>query len=141
MCTADGKRVTLVDGTGVYDGTATRFRYRVCGDPTACPVAKYKDLSHFTIDLGGLSACGGFTIKASGSTAGYDTNDPTCPLTGGRGAEITWDFSLAAGECRTVTVALTGKVGTGPTMVGTKTSTTCYLSTVLGPSCTDCAGR
>lgn len=132
--------MTLVGGTGIYDGTSTRFTYSVCGDPTGCPVANYYDLSHFTIDLGGLSACGGFTIEGSASTAGYDTNDPTCPLTGGPGAEIKWDFSLAAGECHTVTLALAGKVGTGPTLVGTKSATTCYLSTVLGPSCTDCAG-
>jgi hypothetical protein len=140
VCTADGKRVTLVGGAGVFDGSITRFTYQVCGDSADCPVDKYQDLSHFTVDLGGLAVCGGFAISSSNTTAGYDTNDPTCPLSGGPGAEIKWDISLRDGQCTTVTLALTGDVGTGPVQVGTKTATVCYLTTALGPSCDDCAG-
>jgi len=127
----------------VYDGTNTKFTYEVCGDTRTCPVSsgsKYQDLSHFTVDLGGLQLCGGFTLVSGGTTPGYDTNDPTCPLSGGSGAEIKWDFSLSDGQCHTVTLTLAGRVGTGPLVVGTKTATDCYLTTALGPSCEDCAG-
>ena len=138
VCTADGKRVILQDGTGHFDGVNTSFTYEVCGDTETCPTSAYVDLSHFTVDLGGLDLCGGFSIVPAGTTPGYDTNDPTCPLSGGPGAEVKWEIELEDGQCTTVTLTLAGSVGTGPTVVGTKSGPTCTLTGVLGPSCTDC---
>ncbi|MGH3638416.1 MAG: hypothetical protein ACRDUX_05235 [Mycobacterium sp.] len=140
VCTADRMKIVLLNGAGVYDGTNTTFTWTVCGKPSYCPGSTYKDLSHFTVDLGGLAACGGFDIVDSGTTDGYETNDPTCSLTGGSGSEIKWDFSLASGQCKTIGLKLAGEVGTGPLLFGTKSGTTCQLTNGLGPSCDDCAG-
>ncbi|MEO8601610.1 MAG: hypothetical protein ABI629_03435 [bacterium] len=139
-CTDDGNQITLVGGAGDFDGTNTRFTFEVCGAPDECRVRRYKSLSHFTLDLGGLESCGGFTIVRWKTTSGYETNDPTCSLTGGNGAEVKWDFSLSAGECQTVKLVLAGRVGTGPMLAATKSGHSCDTTTVLGPSCDDCGG-
>jgi hypothetical protein len=140
-CTADGKRITMVGGAGDYDGYKTTFTYYVCGASSVCPVSYYKDLSTFSVDLGGLSSCGGFAVVESKTTAGYATNDTNCALTGGSGKEIKWDVSLQDGECQTFKLVLSGWVGTGPVLAGTKSgSLSCKITSVLGPSCNDCAG-
>jgi hypothetical protein len=106
----------------------------ICGEGGA----DFHGLGHFSVDLSGLSGCGGATIQAGTSTP-YATSDPPCTALPGGGTNVVkWDAAVGVGDCATRTLVLEGFFATGVVAAGTKASTECPVSPIRGPACAAC---